>query len=254
MLNVIIIGTGNVSHHICKAIEKTKNLKLTQLLGRKKDLPKNFNQSISYCHNLKKIKKADFYIICVNDDAILKISNELNVDTNSIVVHSSGSTNMDQLSKHKNHGVIYPLQTFSKSKETNFKDIPIIIEGNSSLVLNKIKKVSKLLSKKIVVCNYDQRTLIHISAVFTNNFSNYMYIIAEKILKSQNIDVNILYPLIKETADKLNYLSPKEAQTGPAIRNDEITIQKHLNLLKETKYFEIYNNLTKEIIKSKNEL
>ena len=81
-----------------------------------------------------------------------------------------------------------------------------------------------------------------------------MNIIAEKILKSQNIDVDILNPLIKETADKLNYLSPSEAQTGPAIRNDEITIQKHLNLLKETKYFEIYNNLTKEIIKSKNEL
>ena len=81
-----------------------------------------------------------------------------------------------------------------------------------------------------------------------------MNIIAEKILKSQNIDVDILNPLIKETADKLNYLSPSEAQTGPAIRNDEITIQKHLNLLKETKYFEVYNRLTEEIIKSKNEL
>ena len=81
-----------------------------------------------------------------------------------------------------------------------------------------------------------------------------MNIIAEKILKSQNIDVDILNPLIKETANKLNYLSPSEAQTGPAIRNDEITIQKHLNLLKETKYFEVYNRLTEEIIKSKNEL
>ena len=81
-----------------------------------------------------------------------------------------------------------------------------------------------------------------------------MNIIAEKILKSQNIDVDILNPLIEETADKLNYLSPSEAQTGPAIRNDEITIQKHLNLLKETKYFEVYNRLTEEIIKSKNEL
>ena len=110
MLNVIIIGTGNVSHHICKDIEKVKNLKLVQICGRKKDLPKNFNQSISYCYNIKKIKKADFYIICVTDDAILKVSNELNIDTNSIVVHSSGSTNMNQLSKHKNHGVIYPLQ------------------------------------------------------------------------------------------------------------------------------------------------
>jgi len=254
MLNIIIIGTGNVSHHICKAIEKVKNLKLVQICGRKKDLPKNFNQSIPYCNNLKEINKADFYIISVTDDAISKVSNELIIDINSIVVHSSGSTNMDQLCKHKNHGVLYPLQTFSKSTKTNFKDVPIIIEGSSNSVLNKIKKISTLLSKKVVICNSEQRTLIHISAVFTNNFSNYMNIIAEKILQSQNIDIDILNPLIKETADKLNYLSPKEAQTGPAIRNDEITIQKHLNLLKETKYFEIYNNLTKEIIKSKNEL
>ena len=161
---------------------------------------------------------------------------------------------MDELSNHKNYGVLYPLQTFSKRKKTNFRDIPIIIEGSSNSVLNKIKKLSSLLSKKVVVCSSEQRTLIHISAVFTNNFSNFMNIIAEKILKSQNIDVDILNPLIKETADKLNYLSPKEAQTGPAIRNDEITIQKHLNLLKETKYFEVYNRLTEEIIKSKNEL
>ena len=93
MLNIIIIGTGNVSHHICKAIEKVKNLKLVQICGRKKDLPKNFNQSIPYCNNLKEINKADFYIISVTDDAISKVSNELIVDTSSIVVHNSGSTN-----------------------------------------------------------------------------------------------------------------------------------------------------------------
>ena len=81
-----------------------------------------------------------------------------------------------------------------------------------------------------------------------------MNLIAEEILKSNNINSDILYPLINETVNKLNYLSPKNAQTGPAIRNDQITIQKHLNLLKETKYFEIYDKLTKEIIKSKNEL
>jgi hypothetical protein len=81
-----------------------------------------------------------------------------------------------------------------------------------------------------------------------------MNVIAKKILKSQNIDADILNPLIKETADKLNYLSPMEAQTGPAIRNDEKTIQKHLNLLKESKYFKIYDDLTRLIIKSKNEL
>ena len=162
MLNVIIIGTGNVSNHICKAIEKVKSLKLVQICGRKKDLPKNFNQSISYCNNLKEINKADFYIICVTDDAISKVSNELIVDTNSIVVHCSGSTNMDQLCKHKNHGVLYPMQTFSKSTKTNFKDVPIIIEGSSNSVLNKIKKLYKLNF-------YDLRCLVF--KVFFNSFS-----------------------------------------------------------------------------------
>jgi len=253
MSKIVIIGTGNVSHHFCKAILKSKKLELIQLFGRKKNLPENFNQKISYTDNLKEIKQANFYIICVNDDAILKISNKLKVK-NAIVLHTSGSTNINLLSKHNNYGVIYPLQTFSKNKKVLFNNIPIIIEASSKIVLNKIKKVSLQLSNKILECNSNQRTLIHISAVFTNNFSNYMNIIAEKILLSQDIDPEILKPLIKETSDKLNYLSAKESQTGPAIRNDQITIQKHLNLLKKTKYYEIYNNLSEKIKKSKNEL
>ena len=254
MLEIVVIGTGNVSYHLCKAIVESKNLKLIEVFGRKKSLPKYLIKSISYCNNLKKIKKADLYILCVSDNAISKISDELNINKNSIVVHTSGSTNIKLLSKHKNHGVIYPLQTFSKNKKIQFTNIPIIIEANSKLVLDKIRTICLLISKKVIECNSDQRTLIHISAVFTNNFSNYMNVIAEEILKSNNINSDILYPLINETANKLNYLSPINAQTGPAIRNDQITIQKHLNLLKETKYFEIYDNLTKEIIKSKNEL
>lgn len=254
MLKIVIIGTGNISYHLCKAIIETKNLKLIEVFGRKKNPPKDLFNNISYCNNIKKIQKADLYILCVSDNAISKISDELNINKNSIVVHTSGSTNMKLLSKHKNHGIIYPLQTFSKNKKIPFTNIPIIIEANSKLILNKIRIICSLISNKVIECNNDQRTLIHISAVFANNFSNYMNLIAEEILKSNNINSDILYPLINETANKLNYLSPKNAQTGPAIRNDQITIQKHLNLLKKTKYFEIYDNLTKEIIKSKNEL
>ena len=254
MLKIVVIGTGNVSYHLCKAIIEAENLELIEVFGRKKNPPKDLINSISYCKNIKKIKKADLYILCVSDNAISKISDELNINKNSIVVHTSGSTNIKLLSKHKNHGVIYPLQTFSKNKKIQFTNIPIIIEANSKLVLDKIKTICLLISKKVIECNSDQRTLIHISAVFTNNFSNYMNVIAEEILKSNNINSDILYPLINETANKLNYLSPINAQTGPAIRNDQITIQKHLNLLKETKYFEIYDKLTKEIKKIKNEL
>jgi len=227
---------------------------LIELFGRKKNSPKYLINSVSYCSNLKKIKKADLYILCVSDDAISKVSNQLNLNQDSIVVHTSGSTNMNILSKYKNHGVIYPLQTFSKNKKIQFTNIPIIIEANSKIVLDKLRKICSILSKKVIDSNSIQRTLIHISAIFTNNFSNYMNILAKEILKSNNIDSSILNPLINETANKLNHLSPLDAQTGPAIRKDQITIQKHLNLLKETKYFEIYDKLTKEIIKLENEL
>ena len=254
MLEIVVIGTGNVSYHLCKAILETENLKLIELFGRKKNSPKYLIDSISYCSNLKKIKKADLYILCVSDDAISKVSNQLNLNQDSIVVHTSGSTNMNILSKYKNHGVIYPLQTFSKNKKIQFTNIPLIIEANSKIVLDKLRKVCSILSEKVIDSNSIQRTLIHISAIFTNNFSNYMNILAKEILKSNNIDSSILNPLINETANKLNHLSPLDAQTGPAIRKDQITIQKHLNLLKETKYFEIYDKLTKEIIKLENEL
>jgi predicted short-subunit dehydrogenase-like oxidoreductase (DUF2520 family) len=253
MLNIVIIGTGNVSHHLCRAIENSKALNLLQLFGRIEKLPQNFNQKIVYTNNLEELKKADFYIICVSDDAILEISNKL-IFKNSIIVHTSGSTRLDILSKHKNYGVLYPLQTFSKNKELSFENIPIIIEANSKKVLNEIKKISLQLSKNVIVCNSDQRTLIHISAVFSNNFGNYMNVISENILKSQNIDPQILKPLIQETCDKLKHLTAKKSQTGPAFRNDQITIKKHLNLLKGSKYENIYKSISTEITKLNDEL
>ena len=106
MLNIVIIGTGNVSHHLCKTIENSKVLNLLQLFGRNEKLPENFNQKIVYTNNLDELKKADFYIICVSDDAILEISDKL-ILKDSIIVHTSGSTRLDILSKHKNHGVLF---------------------------------------------------------------------------------------------------------------------------------------------------
>tara|TARA_B110000495_G_scaffold59295_1_gene50310 strand:+ start:3816 stop:4580 length:765 start_codon:yes stop_codon:yes gene_type:complete len=254
MIDVIIIGTGNVSFHFSKVISNRNGLKLIGIYGRGRNIPDYFNKNISYSNDLKKIKYADIYIICVSDDAIGIVSDQLNVSEKSIVVHSSGSTNISYLSKHKKHGVLYPLQTFSYNREVNFSSIPIIIEANTNLVLDKIKEISNLISNKIIECDSQKRLSVHISAVFANNFSNHMNVIAEEILKINNIDSDILKPLIHETSKKIQFLKSKEAQTGPAIRNDQITIKKHLNLLKQTKYFDIYKTLTEEIIKSKNEL
>ena len=254
MINIIIIGTGNVSYHFSEVILKKNNLRLIEVCGRKNTIPEHFNKSISYSNNINKIQSADIYLICVSDNAIESVNSQLNINEESIVVHSSGSTEMNCLSKHKKHGVLYPLQTFSLNSQVDFNNIPIIIEASANEELIRIKKLSSILSQKVVECNSTQRQSIHISAVFANNFSNHMNVIAEEILEANNIDPNILRPLILETSKKTQYLKFKEAQTGPAKRNDKITIEKHLILLKKTKHFDIYKKITEEIIKSNHEL
>ena len=254
MINVTIIGTGNVAFHLSEVFLKNQKINLVEICGRKKNLPSEFNDFIDYSNSIFKLKKSDFYIISVSDEQIENISKNLNVDDSSIVLHCSGSTSINELSNHCSHGVFYPLQTFSIKKSINFSNIPIIIEGNSYKNLNKIKDLALMLSKKVLEASSKQRLAIHVSAVFTNNFTNYMRIVADEILKSNKIDAKILNPLTFETSDKLKHLSSKDAQTGPALRNDLKTIKKHLNLLKGTDYEKVYKIISTEITKLNNEL
>ena len=254
VINVTIIGTGNVAFHLSEVFLKNQKINLVEICGRKKNLPSEFNDFIDYSNSIFKLKKSDFYIISVSDEQIENISKNLNVDDSSIVLHCSGSTSINELSNHCSHGVFYPLQTFSIKKSINFSNIPIIIEGNSYKNLNKIKDLALMLSKKVLEASSKQRLAIHVSAVFTNNFTNYMRIVADEILKSNKIDAKILNPLTFETSDKLKHLSSKDAQTGPALRNDLKTIKKHLNLLKGTDYEKVYKIISTEITKLNNEL
>ena len=253
-MNISIIGTGNLAFHFSEIFMSNIDINLIEIFGRKKTLPKEFNNSINYCNCLTKLKEADFYIICVSDDYIKKISKKITTKRNNIVLHCSGSTKMDVLSDHLSHGVFYPIQTFSKEKKISFKEIPIAIESNSDGNLKKIRKLGLLLSDRVLMASSTQRLAIHVSAVFANNFTNYMRVIADEILKSNSIDTNILNPLTIETSEKLKFLNSKNAQTGPAIRNDIKTIKKHLHLLKDTDHFEIYETISKEITKLNNEL
>ena len=160
----------------------------------------------------------------------------------------SGSTDINVLSKHKNYGVFYPLQTFSYESELLFKEIPILIEGNNKNTSLKIKTLAKLFSKKVKEMNGNKRTICHISATIANNFSNHMVVTAEKLLEKNKIDKNLIKPLIFETFKKLKKTSAIDAQTGPAIRNDKETIDKHINHLSESDFLNLYKIVTKNII------
>ncbi len=227
MISVLLVGNGNVANHLLKVFQTVKDLSVLQINSR----------------NLTNIPTAAITIIAVSDDAIAKVSSKI---TNPFVVHTSGSVSLSALQNKTRKGVFYMLQTFSKDKLVNFQEVPFCLEATNENDLKTLETLAKLLSEKVYFINSEQRKALHVAAVFANNFANHCYQIAEEICKIHQVPFEILYPLIEETARKIKLLSPKEAQTGPAIRNDQQTIQNHLILLNLHQQ-EMYTIMTKSI-------
>lgn len=245
MIKVCIIGGGNVAFHLAYQFIKADNVKLVQLYNRTICKLNPFEDTVAITDNLNALAAADIYVIATSDNTIHEISNQLPFN-NQLVVHTSGSENLLSLSNKNRRGVFYPLQTLSKSKPIDFSEIPICIEAENEKDLQLLEILAGNLSKKIFKISSEQRQYLHVSAVFVNNFVNHLYHIGAHICQKNEIPFEILMPLIKETADKINYLSPELAQTGPAKRNDTLTIENHLKLLSANEQA-IYKLLTSSI-------
>jgi predicted short-subunit dehydrogenase-like oxidoreductase (DUF2520 family) len=243
MIKVILLGSGNVATHLFQAFSKANEVEVVQVFSR--TISKDFPESIQ-TSNFNQILDADVYIICVSDNAIAAVSDQLQFE-NRLVVHTSGSTDFDMLDAKNKRGVFYPLQTFSKNKAVDFTEIPICLETENPSDYEILEKLANSISNSVNKIDGKQRKALHVSAVFVCNFTNHLYQIGNEICKENNIPFHILQPLIEETALKIKSLSPQEAQTGPAVRNDTKTIEKHIDFLTDENQKEIYKILTKSI-------
>ena len=249
MKNIVLIGSGNVATHL-GVILKERGFNIVQVWSKHINNAEILAGKLrcDYTDSLNKLRKADLYILAVKDDAIRKILSNLQ---NVAVVHTSGSVGMGVFDNNlANHGVFYPLQTFSKDLNLDFSEIPICIEANNNKFENELINFGKKLSEKVVKMSSEQRKQLHIAAVFACNFSNHMYTISDKILSKSNIDFKLLLPLINQTVKKLTDNKPSEVQTGPAKRNDKKVIDVHLEDIEDESSKEIYQLITNAIIKS----
>jgi len=249
---VILIGAGNVATQLGKALNNAGHLILQVYSPTRKSaivLAKKINaQPIT---DLKKLNTtASIYIIAVKDDAIPELVKQLKF-REQLVVHTSGSVDLSVLKNaSKNHGVFYPLQTFSKNKSVDFSSIPICIEGSNKSTTKSLKLFAKSISKNVHEINSSQRKVLHVGAVFACNFSNHMYAIAASLLAKHKLSFDLLKPLIIETADKIKEHNPVLMQTGPAIRNDKKTMDAHLKLLATDKELKTIYKLISDHIRN----
>ena len=253
MIRVSIIGSGNVAQHLIKVFSLNTDIELVQIFVRNKKTVLELISADKIFSNYKDFIPVDVVIIAVTDGAIELVYQELPF-TSQLIVHTSGTFSLEVLKNKNRIGVFYPLQTFSKSKEVDFKTIPICIEAQNENDYKTLECVAHALSNSVHRINAKQRLSLHVAAVYVCNFTNYMYAIGNDICNLNNLSFEILIPLIQETANKIMLLSPAMAQTGPAIRKDTGTLKTHLDFLTNDNQKEIYKLLTKSIIDNGNKL
>ncbi|RYJ45068.1 Rossmann-like and DUF2520 domain-containing protein [Flavobacterium beibuense] len=246
MLKVVVIGSGNVAQHLIAVFKEAKDVELVQVFARNPENLAHLLEPQKITNSTDSIKEADIYIISVTDDAIAQVSSSLPF-SGKLAVHTSGSVAMEQLDSKNRRGVFYPLQTFSKNKEVNFSIIPLCLESERNEDYSILEQLANQITKSVYNISSQQRKALHVAAVFVSNFANHMYAIGSDICSQNDIPFDILKPLILETADKVLYLDPVKAQTGPAVRNDKQTIEKHLDFITDEKQKEIYKLITQSI-------
>lgn len=251
-MKVVFIGAGRLATHL--AIELSKlSFNILQVYSRTDlsaiELAQKVNAKATT--NIKEIESnADIYIFSVKDSALAGLLTQI-PPNNGLWIHTAGSIPINIFEKYNDrYGVLYPFQTFSKDRYLDFKTIPIFIEANNKKDLSILTTITNQISNKVYPLSSEKRQYIHLTGVFACNFVNHMYSISQDILKKEGIPFDITLPLIDETAAKVHSLSPKEAQTGPAIRYDENVINKHIQLIEDTDLKEIYALISKNIYKT----
>lgn len=250
---ITIIGSGNVATQLGKAFKRcgheivfvySPNIYHAARLGE--ELKSSWGKTLGLISRFP----ADAYIIAVKDDAITRVIKQMPSLKNKLVIHTSGATDISVLKKKfSNCGVLWQVQTIKARTKVDFQKVPLVIEASNPSSLKKLKQLAGCLSKKIYVFNSKQRRVLHLGAVWANNFPNHLYVLAEALLKKHHLPFELFGPMILSTS-KNGIINPHASQTGPAKRNDKKTMASHLKLLPDKNYKTIYKLLSKSIFQS----
>lgn len=252
-MNIVIIGTGNTATVLGKKLKKAGH-KILQVFGRDSkaasELAYQLNtESTNYWNVVN--RNADLYILAVSDIAVEEVFHELQL-SDKTVVHTAASVSKEVLKEGAEHyGVLYPLQSLKKDSGY-LPEIPVLIDASDKPTLNMLDVLAHSISDRVVEAGDEVRAKIHLAAVMVNNFSNHIYALVENYCREEGLDFYLLLPLIKETVARLDTVSPSRSQTGPALRGDNTTIEKHLAILeKHPQLKKIYALLSESIAQSR---
>ncbi|MBL7735626.1 MAG: DUF2520 domain-containing protein [Chitinophagaceae bacterium] len=254
-MQIVLLGTGNVAVVLGRLIANSEH-SITQVYGRNRDNARLLAEELSaisgspvaFTAETKSLDlSAGLYLVAVSDSALIDIKNWLKLDK-QLVAHTAGGVSQNVLKTvSANYGIFYPLQSLRKEM-TRIPHIPFLVDGNTPENLATLFDLAKDLSPDTSMADDTARLKLHVGAIIVNNFTNYLFTLAEDYCRQEDIPFNTLKPLIREVAERIDHASPGTLQTGPAIRNDEGTIQKHKEMLRSyPALFHLYDEITRSI-------
>lgn len=251
---IAILGTGNVAWHLSGALESAGHI-ITEVYGRNLQHAEKITNRL-YATEAKddldfSDSEAEIFILAVSDQAISSLADAVILPEGSILVHTSGSMPLEILgySSATYTGIVYPLQTFSKNHPLDFSDVALLLESDEPDTLRKLRKLADTLKSPHYTVKTRDRKAVHVAAVFASNFTNHLIGIAEGIMERQNLDFEMLKPLIIEQISKALEIGAKRAQTGPAQREDLDTLESHHHFLQyDEQLAEIYRIISQNIL------
>lgn len=250
-MKIVLIGAGNLAAHLGKALHAAGH-DMVQVFSRTMQSAETLASLLDAepLTDMAQVRDdADVYIFSVKDSALEQLISQLCGGEKKVFLHTAGSMPMSVFrGKALHYGVLYPMQTFSKQREVDFSIIPCFIEANDEFALKQIEGLAGQISSRVYRLSSEDRKYLHLSAVFACNFANHCYAASQELLQQHGIPFDVMLPLIDETAAKVHVMTPKEAQTGPAVRYDENVIGKQIQLLENQPYFQkIYDCMSKSI-------
>ncbi len=255
--HIVIIGSGNLAEALAHAVVQkgmsltiaARNVAKARLIADHCHRCGEDESEVQVCELVAIPANADLYILAVSDRAIGEVAHSLPLVAGSILLHTSGATPIEALPTHLRRGVLYPLQTFTAGREVDFSQIPLFIEGCDAECEELIRDFASTVSRHVAHADSEQRRRLHLAAVFACNFANHMFSIGEHIAHTAGFGFELLIPLICQTTkNATNSPSPRNIQTGPAVRGDVASQQRHLELLADDERLsEIYKLISENI-------
>jgi hypothetical protein len=249
-MDIVLIGSGNTATVLGRK-SLAAGHRIVQVYSRNASHANQLSirlgtSSTSYISSIE--KRTDLMIIAIKDEAVPAFVKDLG-DIKCLLTHTAGAIPMFEAMglNNKLYGVLYPLQSLRKEMET-IPPLTMLIDGNNHESKKLVMEFAVTIAEKVMETDDSTRLKYHLAATIVNNFTNYLFSLAESFCKKENISFAVLQPLMEETVLRLRYNSPGSFQTGPAFRNDKITLEKHRNLLVNyPSLSEFYEKFTKEI-------